>query len=148
MFFPSSSRAQARDPAYNLGSRKLACAVTPQLRGPSVRAGLALSARLGMTELKSGRHFFLSHYGSQSKIENQESKIDRTWRDRFDRRLQIGRAGRFAGETKSQCLCGDDKRCNRIHHPIDVTNAFEKSGDDELFRRERKLAAWPYRARG
>src|SRR5205814_9209932 len=89
--------------------------------------------------------YFLGHHGP--KIENQESKIDCTWRDRFDRRLQISRAGLFAGETKPQSFCRDDKLRNRIHHPVDVTNAFEKSGDDKFLRRERKLAAWSYRAR-
>jgi len=44
-----------------------------------------------------------------SKIENEKSKIDRARRDRVDRRLQIGRAGQFAGETESQCFPGDDK---------------------------------------
>ena len=44
-----------------------------------------------------------------SKIENEKSKIDRARRDRVDRRLQIGRAGQFAGETESQCFSGDDK---------------------------------------
>src|SRR5437762_14273715 len=64
------------------------------------------SARLGMTP-RSFAPYFIRHHGP--KIENQESKIDCTWRDRFDRRLQISRAGQFAGETKPQCFCGDDK---------------------------------------
>src|SRR5262245_27004161 len=75
---------------------------------------------------------------------SSSKEIGRAWRHWINRGVQIRGACKSSGQTRSRRFCGDDTRRDRIHFTAHTSNALQKSGDDELLRRKRKLATWPH----